>query len=143
MYPGGFTVSTKPTLATVTILIGEADAIATFRVEKATGTAPADPNAANSTLAKRFIKAWVKAEVVRIAYAGNDPSGVDQAAAPYEKSADFTLGEIDSMGEQGQDVAGTPFVRTRGNDGSAVRDLLISDETLGYGARGGGQRRPF
>lgn len=142
MFAGGFSANTKPSLATVTTLISEADAIAALRVAKATGQA-ADPAAKGATLAKRFIKSWVKAEVVRIAYAGNDPRGVDEAAAPYEKTAEFTLGEIDTMGEQGQDVVGTPFVRTRGVDGSDTRNLLISNETLGYGARGGGQRRPF
>lgn len=142
MFPGGFTVNTKPSLATVTTLISEADAIAQLRVGNAIGGAPA-ADAKGAVHAKRFIKAWVKAEVVRIAYAGNDPRGVDEAAAPYERSAEFILGEIDTLGEQGEDVAGTAFSRTRGTDGAQVRDLLISDETLGRGARGGNVARPW
>lgn len=143
MYPNGFTVATKPTLATVTTLISEADAIASLRVQKATGEAAPDPAAKSAALAKRFIKSWVKSEVVRIAYAGNAPREVDEAAAPYEKTAEFTLEEIDALGEQAQDSTGVAASRVRGSDGALVRDLLVSDETLGYGARGGGRTRPW
>lgn len=142
MYPNGFSGATKPTLATVTILISEADAIASLRIQKATGQA-ASATAQSAAVAKRFIKSWVKAEVTRIAYAGNAPREVNEAAAPYEKTADFTLGEIDNMGEQAQDDVGIATSRVRGIDGSQVRDLLISDETLGAGARGGGRARPW
>jgi hypothetical protein len=143
LYPNGFTAATKPTLATVTTLISEADAIASLRVQKATGEGVADPAAKSAALAKRFIKSWVKAEVTRIAYAGNSPRDVQEAAAPYEKTADFTILEIDALGEQAQDASGVPTSRVRGIDGSQVRDLLISDETLGYGARGGNRIRPW
>lgn len=142
MFSGGFTANTKPSLATVTTLISEADTIAALRVGKAIGGV-ADPAAKGAVHAKRFIKSWVKAEVVRIAYAGNAPRDVDEAAAPYEKAAEFILGEIDEMGEQGETAEGVPFSRVRGTDGSLTRDLLISDATLGYGARGGNRVRPF
>jgi hypothetical protein len=143
MYPNGFTVATKPTLATVTTLISEADAIVSLRVQKATGEAAADPAARSAALARRFIKSWVKAEVVRIAYAGNDPRDVAGVAAPFDAAASFTIEEIDALGEQAQDAGGVATSRVRGVDGSEVRDLLISDETLGYGARGGNRIRPW
>lgn len=143
MYPGGFTANTKPTLATVTTLISEADTIAQLRIQKVTGEAAADPAAKSAPLARRYIKASVKAEVVRIAYAGNDPRQVAEVAAPYERTAEFVLGEIDELGEQAQDAVGVPASRVRGTDGANVRDLLVSDETLGYGARGGGRTRPW
>jgi hypothetical protein len=138
MYPTGFSGATKPTLTTVNTLISEADAIISLRVQKATGEAAADPAAKSAPLARRFIKSWVKGEVTRIAYAGNAPGMVNEAAAPYEKTAEFTLEEIDTMGEQAQDSTGLPTSRVRGVDGSEVRD-----ETLGAGARGGGRARPW
>jgi hypothetical protein len=145
LFPNGFSAGTRPKDTDVAKLITTADTIARLRIAKATQVAAnaVDPTAMSAEVAKRFIKDWVEAKIVRIVYTGQAPRDVDLAAKSYEDARELGLETIDELGEQAQDPAGTPVDRVRGTDGSLTRDLLISDETLGYGARGGGKVRPF
>lgn len=128
LFPGGFTVNTKPTLAQVTALITTADTIISMRVEDITGAVPAAADKA-AVLAKRYIVEWVKAQVVRIVYAGNDPAQVRQAAEAYEVNATSTSEALVALGAQ---AAGTGEASSR----VAVpyttpqRELIIRDEQL-------------
>lgn len=145
LFPNGFSINSRPTLAVVTALISTADIIAQLRIAKATDqpASALDPNAKGSELAKRFIKDWVEAKVARIVYTGQAPRDVALAVKPFEDARDASLLYIDALGEQAQDVAGTPFDKVRGTDGSIARDLLVTDATLGAGARGGSALKPF
>lgn len=103
LFPGGFTAATKPTLAQVTALITTADTIISMKVQDITGAVPAAADKA-SVLAKRYVIEWVKAQVIRIVYAGNDPVQVQQAAAAYETNAEATESALLALGSQ---AAGT------------------------------------
>src|SRR4051812_27297037 len=86
LFPGGFAVSTAPTLAQVTSFITTADVVITLRVKDSTGVVPEAADAA-APLAKRYIIEWVKGQVMRVVYTGNDPRDVDGAAKPFFDTA--------------------------------------------------------
>lgn len=128
LFPGGFAANTKPTAAQVVSWITTADAIITMKVQDITGAVPAVTDKA-AVLAKRFVIEWVKAQVIRTAYAGNDPLSVRAAAQPYEENAKSIRDDLELLGSQ---AAGTGEAQSR----VAVpyttpqRDLMIRDEQL-------------
>jgi hypothetical protein len=136
VFPDGFTVATKPTLAQVTSLITTADTVVGLRVLDSTGRAPAVSDKA-AVLAKRYILEWVKAQVLRIAYVGNAPADVANAVDPYDKSAAALLTSIDSLGEQAVGT-GEAAPRVHVSSTSTVpvvsRDMVINDTDLDAGS---------
>ena len=128
LFPGGFTVATKPTLAQVTSLITTADTIVAMKVQDITGTTPAAADKA-AVLAKRYIIEWVKAQVIRIVYAGNDPVQVQQAAAAYETNAKETGSALLALGSQAAGT-GDAAPRVAVPYTTPQRELLIRDEQL-------------
>lgn len=131
LFPGGFTVATKPTLAQVTSMITTADTVVGLRVLDITGTNPAAEDKA-AVLAKRYIIDWVKAQVLRIVYTGNDPIQVDAAAKPYADLARATLESIELLGEQAAGP-GDAAPRIAYSTNPADRELLVTDEQLNAG----------
>lgn len=136
LYPDGFSGTTVPTLAQVTDWISTADDIVRLHIVDMTGATPAASDSA-ARLAKTFIKEWVKAQVMRAAYVGNDSLAVENASRPYADSAKTILKEIDGMGSQ---AAGTGDASARVSTSYLVpnRDLMIRDDMLdieGYRTR--------
>jgi hypothetical protein len=99
LYPQGFSGTTVPTYAQVVAWISTADAIVSLRLVDETGQAPASTDAA-AGVARTFIREWVKAQVVRAAYAGQDPAAVAVVAKTYSDNASAILKELDEMGSQ-------------------------------------------
>lgn len=100
LYPSGtFDVDTTPTEAQVIGWISVADTIVTLHLRDSTGGVPALTDA-SAQLARTYIREWVKAQVVRTVYAGNDASAVDQASRPYSDTAKQILKDLDTMGLQ-------------------------------------------
>lgn len=129
IFPGGFTVSTKPTLAQVTSMITAADLMVTVAVQNASGSLP---NTADrlAPLAKRVIIEQVKGQVVRVVYAGNAPADVASAAAPYETLAKTMLTSITDLQTQAVGV-GDPPNRVVSSSIVPTRELLVADTDLG------------
>ena len=134
IFPGGFTVGTKPTAAAVTSLITTADALITLKVIDVTGTTPDDTDRA-AVLAKRYIIDWVKAQVVRIVYAGNDPEDVARAAAAYDANVTLILEAFTQLGEQaaGDGLAASSRVVAADNS-TDPREFLLTDDDLDGGS---------
>lgn len=125
LFPGGFTVDTKPTLVQVTSFITTADTVVGLRVVDATGSTPAGSDKA-AVLAVRYIIEWVKARVMALVFTGNDPVSVKAAVDPYDTMAGSMLTAIDAMGAQ---MIGTGLPDPRVLAGGIVpdRDLVITD----------------
>lgn len=139
LFPGGFSAATKPSAATVQLWIDAADATAQLHVQQTSGD-PAAASATAAAIAKRYIIDWTKANVLRAVYTGNDPRDVEAAARPFETQASGHLAMLDKLGEQNVGT-GTGFSHVRGK--TVSRDLLVSDVTLGAGARGGTTTKPY
>lgn len=128
LFPGGFTVSTKPTSAQVKALITTADTIVTLQVQDVTGGAPASTDRA-ADLAKRYIIDWVKAQIIRIVYAGNDAAAVAAAASPYDASIKAIGVALEQLGAQSIGT-GAAAARVSVPYTTPQRDLLVTDEQL-------------
>lgn len=128
LYPSGFSATTVPTLAQVTEWISTADDIVRLHVVDVSGASPASTDSA-ARLAKTYIKEWVKAQVIRTAYAGNDSAAIDQASRPYSDTAKLVLKAIDDMGSQ---AAGAGAASSRVSVSSMLpdRELIITDDML-------------
>lgn len=137
--PNGFGATTKPSEAKVNEWITAADVIAQLRVEASSG-APADPAAKAAPLAKQYIREYVKAQVIRTVYAGQDPRDVDEAAAAFESDRDRLYDDLGKLGSQ-LEGQGPSVARVRGK--VSDRELLIGDAQLGAGALGGLSSRRF
>jgi hypothetical protein len=131
LFPGGFTATSVPSDTQVVALIAAADAAVTLRITDAVGNAPALSDKA-AGLAKRYIIDWVKAQVLRIVYAGRDPFQVSAAAKPYDDLAASMLVSIDVLGSQATGTGeSSPRVTTSlGTSTLPTRELLITDEDL-------------
>ena len=128
LYPLGFSAATVPTDAQVTEWISTADDIVRLHLIDETGQVPAVSDAA-ARLAKTFIKEWVKAQVIRNAYAGQDPTSVETAAKPYADNAKTILGELDEMGSQAVGTgAESPQIAVAYT--LPDRDLIVTDDEL-------------
>jgi hypothetical protein len=136
LFPGGFSAGTKPTDAQVTAFISIADTIVALRIDQNTGIHGAATDRAAS-LAKQYIVEWVKAKVLEIVYAGNDPVQVSAAVDPVRSLAKEMLTAIDLMGTQAEGI-GDPDPRVTVGEVLPVRDLVITNEDLdaGSGSRG-------
>lgn len=128
LFPGGFTASTRPSDTLVESWITTADTIVGMKVQDITGTAPLLTDKA-AVLAKRYIIEWVKAQVYRAAFAGNDIAVVNAAAAPFDSSAKLLLETLTEMGTQIVGV-GEPGNRVRVPYEVAERALLVTGEQL-------------
>jgi hypothetical protein len=128
LYPTGFSTTTVPTLAQVTEWISTADDIVRLHLIDETGTLPAASDSA-ARLAKTYIREWVKAQVIRAAYAGNDSTAIDAASRPYADLAKQVLKELDDMGSQavgpGSASPGVGVAYTVPN-----RELAVTDDEL-------------
>src|SRR5688500_503366 len=80
----GFSEPTKVTKATVTSWISAADVIATLHVQRAAAVVPASTDQA-APLARRYVIAFVKGQVMRALYSGRAPQEVESAAAGFER----------------------------------------------------------
>lgn len=129
LFPGGFAVSTVPTLGQVASFIAVADLKLSLVIQNAAGIAPASDDRA-VPLAKRTIIERVKAQVIRIVYTGNAPEQVDQAARPYEDLANEGYLALAKLTTQAVGTGETPN-RMHTSDVVPVRDLLVSDCELG------------
>lgn len=135
LFPEGFGSATTPTVVVVQSWIEAADVIVALHVQRAAAKAPSSTDQA-VPLARRYVVAMTKAEVVRAIYTGNDPEKVEQAAAPFARQAKELLAEIDALGEQ-MTGEGTVVSRVRASattDGEVARELLVTDAMLDGGA---------
>jgi hypothetical protein len=137
IFPGGFSASTTPTAAQVDSMITTADTVISLAVRGSAGTTPALTDAA-AGIAKRYVIESVKAQIIRIVYAGNDPERVRSAAQPYADSAKELKAAIESMGAQAVGT-GAPEAVVQVPYTTAQRDLVIGtddlDPTNGQGRR--------
>jgi hypothetical protein len=108
LFPDGFAASTKPTLDQVAGFITDADSVVTLHISRAIGETDL-LTATSVRLARRYIIDAVKAQVMRILYAMNDPRDVDAAAAPYEKLATAMLDRIDAEPAKTIPAAALPY----------------------------------
>lgn len=129
LFPTGFDIDTTPTEAQVIDFISTADDIVRLRLVDITGGIPAVSDAA-VRLAKTFIKNWVKSEVVKVVYAGQDPLAVQAAAKTYADNADTVITALTEMGSQ---AIGTGEASPQVSVAFTVppRDLLVEDSELG------------
>ncbi len=128
LFPVGFSVSTKPSAATVQALIDAADTIAQLEVTEAIGKEP-NSFSPGAVLAVKYVKEQVKAQIIRMIYAGNDPRDLNAATAPYDQIAETYRAAIQRLGTQGSQEPGVPVARVRGQ--TSQRDLLFEDTSLG------------
>lgn len=141
LFSAGFSTSTKPTAATVQSLIDAADTIAQLEVTEAIGKEP-NSFSPGAVLAVKYVKEQVKAQIIRMIYAGNDPRDLAMATAPYDQIAETYRTAIQRLGTQGSTDLGVPVPRVRGQ--SSERDLLFEDTSLGAFTRPAtGGARPF
>lgn len=128
LFPGGFTAGTIPAVAQVIGWITAADTIISMQVQDITGAVPAAADKA-AVLAKRYIIEWVKAQVIRAAFVGNDPLSVKAAADPYDIVAIAYLEGLVALGAQ---AAGSGEAASRVVVPYTIpqRDLLITDAQL-------------
>lgn len=131
IFPQGFDVDTVPTEAQVIAWISVADIVVQLKVIDITGGIPALTDAA-APLAKIYIKEWVKYQVVRTVYAGQDPVALAAAAKPYSDMADSIFVALDTMGSQAIGV-GTAAPRTAVAYTVPDRGLMVTDDELDYG----------
>jgi hypothetical protein len=129
LFPIPFDTTTVPTLAQVTSWISTADSIAVLHLVDSAGQTPALSDAAAS-IVKTFIREWVKSQVIRVVYAGQDPVAIGQASKPYVDTANAILKELDEMGSQ---AVGTGMESARVAVAFTIppRDLLVEDGELG------------
>jgi hypothetical protein len=131
LFPGGFDSLTIPAVATVVNWISTADTIVSLYVTDITGVNPAVTDKA-AILAKRYIIEWVKGQVIRTVYTGNDIARVEAAAAPYAVSAQALLDALEQMGAQAVGI-GEASPRVRVSALLPDRDLVLSDAMLDQG----------
>lgn len=127
IYPGGFVANTKPTLAQVTSAITTADTIIALHVQNVVGQPPQVTDV-SAPIAKRFIIEWVKAQVIRIAYAGQDPLQVAAAAKPYADLAQEMRDAITAMGSQAEGTTGESSPRIQVS--TECRPSVVTDRDL-------------
>jgi hypothetical protein len=137
LFPGGFSVSTVPTLAQVTSFITVADLRVTIAIQNASGALPAASDRL-APLAKRAIIERVKGQIIRIVYTGNAPADVESAARPYEDLAKDALAALTDLETQAAG-AGDPPNRMVTSSTVPSRDLLIDDDVLGPAPHGRNQ----
>jgi hypothetical protein len=129
LFPANFDVDTVPTEAQVIDWISTADSVVALHLVDSAGQQPALTDAA-ARIVKTYIRNWVKAEVVKTVYAGQDPLAIKTAAGAYSDTADMLLTELDQMGSQ---AVGTGLESARVAVAYTVpdRDLVVTDDELG------------
>jgi hypothetical protein len=132
LFPTGFDATTIPTEGAVAGWITTADTIVSLRVTDVTGTNPALSDKA-AVLAKRYIVDWVKEQVIRTVYTGNDVNRVEAAAKPFAVSAAALLKSIEDLGAQAVGT-GEAAPRTRVASLLPQRDLVVTDSMLEPGS---------
>lgn len=132
LFPDGFSAETRPSAGDVSGWIAAADVIAALYVRRAAGKVPAATDQ-GAPLAALYIKAFAKAEVVRVVYAGRDPREVAGAAAAYEGLCTTLLEQIAMLGTQAVGD-GTPVSRVKADITSTPRALLLGDAQLDGGS---------
>lgn len=137
IFPGGFSATTLPSDTLVANFIAGADLAVTLKLRDTTGTTPLVTDAA-APLAKRYIIEIVKAQVLRVAYAGRDPIQVDTVVKPYELLAKTSLDMLATLDAQavGTGDASSRVMTSLGASGLPSRDLLITDADLDPSSRG-------
>lgn len=136
IFPAGFTATSMPSESQVASAISTADTLITLQVEDLVGQAP-DVSDRAAPLAVRYIVEWVKAWVIRVAYAGRDPAQVNAVASPYDVLAKQMWDALIALGAQAEGTGeSSPRVMTS-VDGVAlpVRDLVV--DTIDLDARSG------
>lgn len=130
---GGFTASTRPTLADVDRWITRADTRATLAVQRSTGTLPLATDA-GYPLGKDYVTEWAKGKVKRAIFEGRRSQDVRAATDYHFIEAKDTLKEIEELGVQitGAIAEGVPS-RVRGVTPSPSRQMLVGDEDLNTG----------
>lgn len=139
LFPFGFDVDTVPTDAQVTAWISVADTIVSLHLIDSAGQQPALTDAAAS-LVQSYIREWVKNQVIRTVYAGQDAVQVAQASKPYSDSAKEILAALDEMGSQAVGL-GTESPRIGVAYTLPQRDLLVTDDEMGL--EGFGRTRKY
>lgn len=145
LFPSGFTQSTKPTLATVTSWITDADAYvdavvsdASSRVQQAATDSDVedvpDIIARLSPLARRYVIADVLARLYRAVYAGK-ASPADIAAMLGDLSGTALLTQMETLVQQAIDIIVKPPVGPVIGISATIptRSLLITDDDLDAG----------
>lgn len=129
LFVAGFDVDTVPTEAQVIDWISTADSVVSLHLVDSAGQQPALTDAA-ARIVKTYIRNWVKAEIVKTVYAGQDPLSIKTAAAAYSDTADMLLKELDDMGSQ---AVGTGLESPRIGVAYTLpnRDLVVTDDELG------------
>jgi hypothetical protein len=128
LFAGGFSAITTPTDAQVASTITTADTVITLYVRGAVGQPPSPTDAA-APIAVRYILEWVKAQVIRVVYTGNDPVQVAQAAKPYDDLAQQLKDAITALGAQAEGE-GEPAPRVVVSNTTPTRALLRGDREL-------------
>lgn len=131
LFPSGFDVDTNPTEAMVIGWISTADQIVSLRIVDITGGVPVVTDAA-APLAKTFIKEWVKTQVIRAVYVGQDPVALVSIVKSYSDNAVAILKSFDDMGSQLVGV-GTAAPRTAVAYTVPDRGLMVTDDELDFG----------
>lgn len=128
LFDAGFSANTIPSSSDVAGWITAADTIATLHVQRAAAVVPvaADQGA---PLARRYVFAWVKAQVAGVVYAGADPERVAVARRAYDDEAKALLAEIDRLGVV-MAGSGRTESRVKADTSSTPRALLVDDDTL-------------
>jgi hypothetical protein len=136
LFPDGFSATTRVTEATVLSFIATADVMAQMLVRQSTG-AEGDPSDAAAPIVREWIIQSVLAKVMRAVYAGADPARVAEAMRGYDQNAKDLRAQIEGLGALLTGV--DPIqVRVRGDEsmgGATERELLLTDDDLGAGAR--------
>lgn len=128
LFPDGFDAESRPSAGDVTGWIAAADVIATLYVRRAAAKVPAASDQ-GAPLAALYIKAFAKAEVMRVVYAGRDSREIDGAAKPYQDICATLLEQIDMLGTQ-MAGDGAPISRVKADLTSKPRALTVCDAQL-------------
>ena len=132
LFPAAFDTTTNPTLAQVTAWITVADTVVQLKIVDITGGIPALTDAA-APIAKAYIKEWVKLQVIRAVYVGQDPVALASVIKPYSDTADGYFAALDAMGSQAIGV-GTAAPRTAVAYTLPDRGLMVTDDELDWGS---------
>jgi hypothetical protein len=128
IFPGGFSASTTPTAAQVAAFIATADLVISIAVQDVAGVAPQASDRA-ALLARQFIIEAVKARVIRIVYAGNDPERVAAAARPYMDNATEIRTAIEALRTQAAGI-GEPAAKVQVPYTTDPRALVLGSDQL-------------
>lgn len=139
--PDGFSDTSVPTVAMVQGWIDTADAIISVQLLDISGLAPTLADRLHG-LAKDYIIEYVKEQVIRTVYAGNDPLKVKQATDGYAANQVLLVTTISSFKEQATGDALNLMESVGVSFETPTRDFLITDDMLG-GLNGGPRRQAF